>query len=123
MKAAQTVQSLVLKPADWEPEPDDHEIERSSNYYLTGVCNGMFGREAPTPSLPVRHGKLAIEPKCPFLEVCFLYPIENSQLRIYRPDGIQAMGYLFIHGALACSSNSAASDSIISLLMSLSGCS
>ncbi|KAL3452847.1 hypothetical protein BJX65DRAFT_264933 [Aspergillus insuetus] len=68
MKAAQTVQSLVLKPTDWEPAPDDHEIERSSNYYLTGICNGMLGREAPTPALPVRHGKLAIEPKCPFLE-------------------------------------------------------
>ncbi|KAL5047584.1 hypothetical protein BDW71DRAFT_39055 [Aspergillus fruticulosus] len=40
---ARTLQSLVRKPRHWRPAGDVHDIERSTDFYLSGICNVGLG--------------------------------------------------------------------------------
>jgi hypothetical protein len=37
IRGCRSVQCLLLKKHDWEPEPDDQDFERDSRVFLTGV--------------------------------------------------------------------------------------
>ncbi|KAL4731183.1 hypothetical protein ACLX1H_000144 [Fusarium chlamydosporum] len=57
MKHCQTLQCLVYKPADWQPQPDDEEFEVSGHYFLSGLSDHMPSRDESSPTVfPARHG-------------------------------------------------------------------
>lgn len=56
MQGCRAVQALILKDAEWTPEPDDQDFELEGGYFLSGVGDGSPD-EAPLEDLKaVRHG-------------------------------------------------------------------
>ena len=57
MKGCRAVQCLLPKDTrDWQPEEDDHDFERESRFFLTGVGDGSATDGDESACTPVRHG-------------------------------------------------------------------
>lgn len=61
MRACNTVQCLVLKGGGfvqdaYEPQSDDEDFERESEYFLTGLGEMLGSVESYSPVYPIRHG-------------------------------------------------------------------
>jgi len=58
MRGCQTVQCLVLKPDNWQPQTDDEDFEISSSHFLSGLSDCMPSRDESNPEVfPARHGE------------------------------------------------------------------
>ncbi|MCJ1433844.1 hypothetical protein MMC27_003209 [Xylographa pallens] len=56
MKGCRSIQCLVQKEPDWEPQPDDQDFELESDYFLTGVGCSQPDRGPLNISKTARHG-------------------------------------------------------------------
>ncbi|KAI9744118.1 MAG: hypothetical protein M1818_002270 [Claussenomyces sp. TS43310] len=56
MKGCRAVRCLMRKEDGWQPEPDDQDFERESDYFLTGVGEGSPDESALQILAPIRHG-------------------------------------------------------------------
>ncbi|KAL3483822.1 hypothetical protein BJX62DRAFT_230717 [Aspergillus germanicus] len=68
MRGCQTVQCLVPKFEKWEPALDDHDFERNSKYFLSGIATRACSRVEGFPANPVRHEIEEIEARCPAID-------------------------------------------------------
>ncbi|CAG9997005.1 unnamed protein product [Clonostachys byssicola] len=62
MRGCNTMQGLILKDPDWEPEDGDEEFERSGRYYLTGLQDANTNLDAYDSCTPTRHGCYSVLP-------------------------------------------------------------
>ncbi|CAH0052452.1 unnamed protein product [Clonostachys solani] len=58
MRTCSTMQGLVKKPSDWEPEDGDEDFERSEGYFLSGLVDSVTTVDSLyyESSHPKRHG-------------------------------------------------------------------
>ncbi|CEL00786.1 hypothetical protein ASPCAL00382 [Aspergillus calidoustus] len=68
MRGCQTVQCLVPKVDDWEPAVDDHDFEKDSKYFLSGIATRACSRVEAISANPVRHEIDEIEARCPVID-------------------------------------------------------
>ncbi|PLB46609.1 hypothetical protein P170DRAFT_466063 [Aspergillus steynii IBT 23096] len=67
MRSCQTAQCLAAKQGGWQLQSDDCQVELESNYFLTGLVDGMPDIEMGWIGIsPVRHGLDQLDPADPF---------------------------------------------------------
>jgi hypothetical protein len=62
MRGCNTMQGLILKDPNWEPEDGDEEFERSGRYYLTGLHDANTNIDSHDSCTPTRHGCSCVSP-------------------------------------------------------------
>ncbi|KAK7417483.1 hypothetical protein QQX98_004603 [Neonectria punicea] len=56
MRGCNTLQCLVRKKRDWQPEDDDEDFEREGKFFLSGLSDYMPSRDMDSPTVfPSRH--------------------------------------------------------------------
>ncbi|KPM43224.1 hypothetical protein AK830_g3373 [Neonectria ditissima] len=56
MRGCNTLQCLVRKQSDWQPDADDEEFEREGQFFLSGLSDYMPSRDMDSPTVfPARH--------------------------------------------------------------------
>ncbi|CAI6069589.1 unnamed protein product [Clonostachys chloroleuca] len=62
MRGCNTMQGLIVKDPDWEPEDGDEEFESSGRYYLTGLHDANTNLDSHDSCTPTRHGCSCVSP-------------------------------------------------------------
>ncbi|VUC32760.1 unnamed protein product [Clonostachys rosea] len=69
MRGCNTMQGLILKQPDWQPEDGDEDFERSGRYYLTGLSDAYTEIDSHDSCTPERHGCRTPSPALDFNDI------------------------------------------------------
>ncbi|KAH7176784.1 hypothetical protein EDB81DRAFT_773570 [Dactylonectria macrodidyma] len=101
MAGCNTVQCLVRKTPNWEPEDGDEEFEKAGAFFLSGLSDYMPNRDGPLPSVfPVRHGCTRPRPETTFWNEErteeYALPFHTTCLEVFKQASLHRTGNIDI---------------------------
>ncbi|KAF7553515.1 hypothetical protein G7Z17_g3558 [Cylindrodendrum hubeiense] len=97
MKGCNTVQCLVRKPQNWEPEHGDEEFEKSGSFFLSGLSDYMPSRDGPYLEVfPARHSCQTVKAENFLLDESlrteYALPFHPSCLEVFKQASLWRHG-------------------------------